>query len=95
MRLNLQKLRKKNKLTQRQLGEMLGVSASTIGMYEQGRRVPKLETLMKLSEIFDRPIEDFLATEDKQDEITEFLRRQKSARKKFKKCVDKMGNNVL
>lgn len=60
IRLNLKKLRKQNKLTQKQLGDILGVSASTIGMYEQGRRQPTVETLVRLSEYFDKPIEKLI-----------------------------------
>lgn len=40
-------------LTQSELGKALGLSASTIGMYEQNRRMPDVETLMKLSKILD------------------------------------------
>lgn len=37
MKLNA-KPRKKQNITQKQLGDMLGLSAAAIGMYEQGRR---------------------------------------------------------
>ena len=36
----LKELRKKNGLTQAALGERIGVSASAVGMYEQGHREP-------------------------------------------------------
>ena len=37
---HLKELRAQKGYTQSELGKMLGVSASTIGMYEQGRREP-------------------------------------------------------
>lgn len=45
--------RKQRHFTQSQLAKMLGVSASAVGMYEQGRREPDNKTLLKLCEIFD------------------------------------------
>ena len=39
-------------LTQSELAKKLGISTSTIGMYEQGRRTPPIESLLKLSDIF-------------------------------------------
>jgi len=49
----LRELRKKCRVTQAQLAEKLSLSPSTIGMYEQGRRLPDIETLQKIAEFFD------------------------------------------
>lgn len=38
--------------SQAELGRRLQVSASAVGMYEQGRREPSLETLLALSRVF-------------------------------------------
>ncbi|MSS43662.1 helix-turn-helix transcriptional regulator [Anaerosalibacter bizertensis] len=40
-------------MTQKELSELLGVSPSTVGMYEQNRRQPDSDTIIKLSEIFN------------------------------------------
>ncbi|MEF9852795.1 MAG: helix-turn-helix transcriptional regulator [Hydrogenoanaerobacterium sp.] len=48
----LRELRKLKGMTQAQLAISLGVSPSTVGMYEQGRREPDHETLSRLCEIF-------------------------------------------
>ena len=45
-------LRLSNHYTQEDLAQKLKISKSTIGMYEQNRRSPDLETLLKLSDIF-------------------------------------------
>ena len=42
-------LRHKKGLTQAALGEKLGLSASAIGMYEQGRREPSISILISLA----------------------------------------------
>lgn len=45
--------RKEKKLTQEELGKLLGVSTTSIIKYENGERNPKKDKLKKLEEIFD------------------------------------------
>lgn len=59
----IESLRKAKGLTQRELGQLLGVSASTIGMYEQDRRTPRGQTLSKLAKQLNVSV-DFLVNED-------------------------------
>lgn len=48
-------------MSQLQLAEALHISASTIGMYEQGRRSPGLDVLIRMSRIFGVSL-DYLIT---------------------------------
>ncbi len=50
---NLKKLRKSRHMTQQELGKALGVSTSTVGMYEQGRRSPDHATLLNICRLFE------------------------------------------
>lgn len=43
----LKKLREDAKLSQEQLADIIGISKSTIGMYEQGKRMPNTNTILK------------------------------------------------
>ena len=54
-------LRRAKGWNQAELGGMLGVSSSAVGMYEQGRRQPSAEQLVRLAEIFGVTT-DFLLT---------------------------------
>ena len=45
-------LRRRDGLSQAQLAKQLQVSASAVGMYEQGRREPGAEILVKLAKVF-------------------------------------------
>lgn len=54
-------LRKAAGLNQQTLAARLGVSASAIGMYEQGRREPSAQTLVAMAEVFGVST-DFLLT---------------------------------
>lgn len=85
---NLRQIRKSHGLTQAQLADCLNVSASTIGMYEQGRREPDTSMLKKICKKFNISIDNLLGNlntknfENKDvneviDEITQTLRSQK------------------
>ncbi len=56
-------LRKKNHLTQKELGEKLNVTKVSVCCYEKGTRTPSLETLMDLANIFQVNIDYFLGND--------------------------------
>ncbi|MDN5276299.1 MAG: hypothetical protein PWR01_264 [Clostridiales bacterium] len=60
----LRKLRKERKMTQTDLGKILGLSTSAIGMYEQGRRDPDSNTLQKIADIFNVTVDYLLGRSD-------------------------------
>ena len=49
----LKSLRTKNRMTQKQLADTLGVSESRIGMYERGQREPDFEMLEIIADYFN------------------------------------------
>ena len=49
----IKKLRKERLLSQAELGKMIGVSKVSISGYESGNRVPSMEILEKIIDIFD------------------------------------------
>lgn len=54
----IQRARKAAGLSQKELGEKLGVSASMIGQYENDLRIPKIETLEKVATALNVKISD-------------------------------------
>lgn len=50
--LNLMLMRKKRKLTQKQLAEKIGISNQHISRYENGTLVPKADVLQKIADEF-------------------------------------------
>lgn len=48
----LKELRIQNKLTQKQVSELLGISPSIISGYETGERTPSAEILLSLSYLY-------------------------------------------
>lgn len=56
----LRKMRKEKKLTQGELGAMVGVAANTIARYEHDRMVPSSDVLFKLSQALEVPMSSLL-----------------------------------
>ena len=68
-------LRTSRNVTQAELAKAIGVSASTIGMYETGEREPNFETEEKIADYFNVSL-DMLRGKDKKtpaQEVTEGL----------------------
>ena len=69
-------LRREAGLSQAQLALRLGISPSAMGMYEQGRREPSMETLVAMAKVF-RVSTDYLLTgqpaEQEQEALQEML----------------------
>lgn len=55
----LQELREDRDISRKELAAFLNISVSALGMYEQGRREPNIETLIRLADYFNVSI-DFL-----------------------------------
>lgn len=75
---NLKILREKKELTQQQLADALGISRSTIGMYEKGNREPDFETLEAIADFFNinmgRLIGDLAPTKGKWIPVLGYVR---------------------
>lgn len=63
---NLKKLRIDNRITQSELAKALGVSPSTVGMYETGEREPNFETEEKIADYFNVSLDYLRGKTDKQ-----------------------------
>ena len=60
----IKNLREELNITQQELADKLDCSKSVIGLYENDRRKPSLEVLLKLSEIFNCSIDYILGKSD-------------------------------
>lgn len=47
-------------LTQKRLGEMVGLAESTISLYEKGRHEPDMQTLGKFADILETTVDDLI-----------------------------------
>jgi DNA-binding XRE family transcriptional regulator len=60
---NIKTLRVRKDITQEQLAKVLQLKVKTVEAYEQGRALPKIKTLCKLSDYFGVPIDDIIRKE--------------------------------
>ena len=58
--------------SQAELARRIGVSASAVGMYEQGRREPSLQLVVSIAREFSVTT-DYLLTGDMKEGLSEFL----------------------
>lgn len=89
------RMRKKLGMTQVQLAKKLGISPSAVGMYEQGRREPDSEMLLKISNFFNVSVDFFLESKKSKrrlknaEEITKKIRSILSRSANLKDGVNK------
>jgi putative transcriptional regulator len=51
-------------ITQEELAKLIGVSRQTINSIEKNRYVPSTELALKLSKVFNKPINDFFSLDE-------------------------------
>ena len=83
--LRLRELRKQEKLTQQELADNLGISKSSVNMYERGEREPGLDLLETTANFFDVSV-DYLVGKS-----TEMGKRIRQAREKMLLSQEDLG----
>lgn len=68
----LKTLRVNNQLTRKQVAELIGVSVSTIGLYESNERLPSIPVLVKLASQYKTSV-DYLLNIDTSNKNALFL----------------------
>ena len=61
----IKELRKQKNISQTELGNILGVTRSTICQYEQGRRQPDNASLVKIADFFEVTVDYLLGREER------------------------------
>lgn len=76
------KIRQDNKLSQEQFAEMVGVTRQAVSRWEMGVSVPNINTLIRISEKFDIPVDEMLKSGD----VVEKIDNNKTPFKKDRNC---------
>lgn len=66
---NLLEIRKVQKMTQKQLADMVGCSAAAIGWYERGEKIPTIETASKIADVFGISLDTLVGRKEQKQEI--------------------------
>ncbi|HPN72397.1 MAG TPA: response regulator [Candidatus Omnitrophota bacterium] len=67
---NLKNLRKSLKLSQHDLARRMGIAQSTVGMWETGKRTPKLDEIKRLATALNITMERLISRSDRKIDIT-------------------------
>lgn len=79
----LKYFRMREKLSQSELAEKLGVSASTISMYEVGKREPDFETEEKIADFFNTDLNTLRGRDIEAEQPSYYLDKDSSAAAQF------------
>lgn len=66
--------REESKLSQIQVGSIIGISDKTVSGYESGRICPPIDKLQALSDLYKKPITYFLEVDSKDYKVSSRLR---------------------
>ncbi|MBQ4546110.1 MAG: helix-turn-helix transcriptional regulator [Oscillospiraceae bacterium] len=100
MKFRLKNLREEYGMTQQELADKLFLTQKTINSYERGRTQPNMETLCKLSDIFDTSIDYLLGNTDVRysyalAEDKELVEQERCLVKNFRKLSDGTKNHIM
>ena len=84
---NIKKARLDAGLTQKEVGEKLGVAQAQYARWENGGRNPKDETVEKLAKIFNTSFETLKGRDDGLEEIVSLLREYELTEKEKKEII--------
>lgn len=92
----IKKLRQERGLSQQELAQKTGLSASSIGMYEQGRRKPSFEVLQLFADTFNVDIDYLLGRSVEPNRyLTILIRAQKELSEEDLKSLEDMAEYLL
>lgn len=58
--MKIKKLRQLSEMSQKELGEMLKVNPNTVSQWENGMRLPSIEKLRQMAEIFECSVDELI-----------------------------------
>ncbi len=64
MRTKIRKFRESRNISQKELGELVGVSRQTINYIELGKTSPKITVALKIAKVFNISVEEIFELED-------------------------------
>lgn len=58
MKIKLERI--KHSITQKKLSGLVGISANTLYLIEKGKKIPKIDTTLKIAEAFNLTLEELM-----------------------------------
>lgn len=89
---NLKKIRKNKKMTQQDFGKLVGLSTNTVQRYELGKRQPNIETITKIAEALEVPVNELLNPISTEEMIQNSISKSKESPGSIGKCFAVIEN---
>jgi len=70
----IREYKKSKKMTQKYLGDKIGVRHNTISSYENGTNETELDILFKIADVLERPIDDFFPSKTNNNNLERALK---------------------
>ena len=86
----LKELRKSKGISLKELGNVIGVAESTMSLYENGKREPDYETLLKIAEYFGVTVDYLLRGKEEERMPEELIILNRSAKKMSPEKIKKL-----
>lgn len=90
----LKEVRDKSGLTMEEFGRLFGAGRVTVSRWEKGKKVPDLDTLIKISEKFNRPIDFFVKEEFPSKDLLEALGYDVGFKKGYAEAIENVKVNI-
>lgn len=91
----IQELRKENNLTQKDIGDKLGITDNSVSKWERGLNAPDIYSLVPLAEIFHVTVKELLNGERNYSKKENFSYQDKSKILEIAHLTTKIGNKTI
>src|SRR5690554_7872763 len=90
----IRSLRKEKGYTQKKIADMLNLTASAIGGYENEERLPRAQKIKEIANIFNVSIDYLLGRTNKKDEIDNIIKTHKENQDMYQIWLKILKNDI-
>lgn len=90
----IKEIREKNGLTMEEFGKYFGVGRVTVSRWEKGKKVPDLDTFIKVAEKFNKPLDFFIKEEFPSKDLLEALGYDVGFKKGYQEAIENVKLNI-
>lgn len=90
----IREIREKNKLTMLEFGKYFGIGRITVSRWEKGEKIPDLNTLINMSNIFEKPLDYFVNEKFPSEALLESLGYNEGFKNGYQQAIQDIKENI-
>lgn len=90
----IKEVREANGLTMIEFGKYFGVGRVTVSRWEKGKKTPDLNTLVNISNMFNKPLDFFVNEEFPSEAMLETLGYNEGFKKGYQRAIEDVKVNI-